>query len=473
VIVALTVPLAFNLRARAQAELETQALVTAQTIAAGIGAEGLTPTPQARRDLQRQAEGFSRQIDGRVLVMGPTGRVLADANPFPLPPTSAVGEDYLTLSRPEIVAALDQGRADSRVRTSDELGTDIMVAAAPIIDEDAGGVPTVVGAVRITLNVEEVSASVRRVTLGLIVIGLGGLLAGMLVAFGLAGSLADPLQRLASAARRLGTGDLSVRAGDVGGAAEIRDLAASFDEMADRLERTVQAQREFVANASHQLRTPLTGMKLRLEAARTDAETGRREDLARQVEAADREVDRLSATVDRMLLMAHDIERGEAIHVDLADAARIAVERWGDRAEAIELSTPAGDGPGATLAQINPTDLDQILDNLLDNAIAYAPGPIEVRVRPEGRRVTLVVRDHGPGIPQDEQVRVTERFYRGRGAPAGGSGLGLAVARDAAEKWGGALSVTDAEGGGTAIEVRLRSAASPETPGTTTEQERP
>jgi signal transduction histidine kinase len=173
-----------------------------------------------------------------------------------------------------------------------------------------------------------------------------------------------------------------------------------------------------------------------------------------------------------MLLMAHDIERGEAIHVDLADAARTAVERWSGRAQAIDVSVPAADGPGATLAQINPTDLDQILDNLLDNAIAYAPGPIEVAVRPDGRRVSLVVRDHGPGIPQDEQVRVTERFYRGRGAPAGGSGLGLAIARDAAEKWGGTLAVTDAEGGGTAVEVQLRSAASPETPGAATEQER-
>jgi len=78
---------------------------------------------------------------------------------------------------------------------------------------------------------------------------------------------------------------------------------------------------------------------------------------------------------------------------------------------------------------------------LIDNALRYAPGPIEVRATDHGDRVGVSVADHGPGIPADEVSRVTERFYRGRGAPAGGSGLGLAIARELAERWGGGLSV--------------------------------
>ncbi|MGE5227502.1 MAG: ATP-binding protein, partial [Planctomycetaceae bacterium] len=246
-------------------------------------------------------------------------------------------------------------------------------------------------------------------------------------------------------------GDLSARAGDVEGTAEVKELAHSFDEMAGRVERTVQSQREFVANASHQLRTPLTGMKLRLESAIAEAPS---DDVRRQLEAADKEVDRLSEIVDRLLVMSHEIEQGVPTHVDLAEAVRRAAERWHDRAAQMG-SRLQVHGP-SSVAQANPTDIDQILDNLLDNAIAYAPGPIDVTTGLDDGRAWFAVRDHGPGIPAGERDRVVERFYRGRSAPAGGSGLGLAIARELAEKWGGSLSVADTEGGGTEIRVRFR-----------------
>ena len=94
--------------------------------------------------------------------------------------------------------------------------------------------------------------------------------------------------------------------------------------------------------------------------------------------------------------------------------------------------------------------MDQILDVLLDNAMAYAPGPIELAHGSTDARAWVSVRDHGPGIPPEERDRVTERFYRGTGAPSGGSGLGLAIARELAEKWAGTLTIAAAEGGGTA-----------------------
>src|SRR5690606_4249872 len=127
----------------------------------------------------------------------------------------------------------------------------------------------------------------------------------MILAYLLAGSLARPLRRLADAARRLGSGDLSSRTEGVGGAREVEELARSFDEMAARMEATVRAQREFAANASHQLRTPLAGMKLRLEAV--DA-AGLPDDARRQVAAAEREVDRLTGIVERLLATARAAE---------------------------------------------------------------------------------------------------------------------------------------------------------------------
>ena len=209
-----------------------------------------------------------------------------------------------------------------------------------------------------------------------------------------------------------------------------------------------------MANASHQLRTPLTGMKLRLESAIAEAPT---DEMRHQLEAAEREVDRLSEIVDRLLVMAREIERGAPTRVDLGDTAHRAVERWQDRADRLEGSiTSSGTKAGA---QANPTDVEQILDNLLDNALAYAPGPIEITTGTSDRHSWLSVRDHGPGIPAEDRPRVVERFFRGRGAPTGGSGLGLAIARELAEKWGGDLTLSDAEGGGTLVTVRFRGAA--------------
>jgi two-component system, OmpR family, sensor kinase len=187
-----------------------------------------------------------------------------------------------------------------------------------------------------------------------------------------------------------------------------------------------------VANASHQLRTPLTGVKLRLESV-IDAN----DDPSSQadLQAAEREVDRLSEIISRLLLMSRQIEAGDATRVDLADAARRAVERWRGRAEhaGATLTVDGEDG----VAQANPTDVEQVLDNLLDNAIAYAPGPIKIQTGRRDGKVFVAVEDQGPGIPLEEIPRVTERFYRGMGVHSGGSGLGLAIAKELAEKWEG------------------------------------
>ena len=243
-----------------------------------------------------------------------------------------------------------------------------MATAVPIQDEER-----LLGAVRITRSVQQVNDNIRNITIGLGAIGLAALAVGMLLAFWLAGSLSRPLTRLAAAAKRLGHGDLSARAGDVSGAREVEELGQSFDEMADRLERSVQAQREFVANASHQLRTPLTAMKLRLEGAIAEAPD---EAVRQRLEAADLEVDRLSGIVDRLLMMAREIEEGTSANVELSEAVDRAVLRWNERAGQRD-STVVAQGDGGA-ARVDPTDLDQILDNLLDNATSYAPGEVTI-----------------------------------------------------------------------------------------------
>ena len=437
-LLALGIPLTINLQRRATAELETQALIQAQGIAALIEERDLDDPERLDQIVLETAP----QVGGRVLVVDADGVMLADSDG-----PASLGALYATPGRPELEAALD-GIPTSDIRDSADLGHDIMATAVPI--QEAG---VVLGAVRITKNVQQVNDHVRNITLGLAAVGLAGLGAGLLLAFGLAGSLSRPLSRLADSAKRLGAGDLTTRAGSIRGAREIEDLGRSFDEMAGRLERSAQAQREFVANASHQLRTPLTAMKLRLEGAIAESHEP---EVRTRLEAADREVDRLSEIVDRLLVMARQIEEGASSRVDVGEAVTRARDRWDERARHLD-STVLSSGEGG-LARADPTDLDQILDNLLDNAIAYAPGEITIGSAVADGAVVVAVHDHGPGIPEGDLAQVTERFYRGAKAPSGGSGLGLAIARQLAEKWGGSLQISSNEGEGTRVELRLQHA---------------
>lgn len=442
--VALEVPLVLNLQRRAETEAERIAQAQAQTIAADLGSR---PVAERRdpEEVQDLVDRYADTVNGRIVVVGEDGIVVADsAGP------EQVGVDYATASRPEVVAAVEGDVPASDQRYSDVLQQDILATAVPVF---VGGRPEG-GAVRITTPLAPVQANVRQTTIGLAAIGFAGFLAGLILAFVLARSFSRPLSTLATAAHRLGRGDLSARTGGIRGAREIEETAQAFDEMAARLEDTVRAQREFVANASHQLRTPLTGVKLRLEAAMSAEDCSPA--VQEQLEAADREVDRLAGIVERLLVLARRVERGGEHVVDVREAADRAAERFAGRAsQAGATLDVVGDGG---LAVADQGDLDQVLDALIDNAIAYGASPIVVEAGRSDGRVSLAVRDHGPGIPEEDIPRITERFYRGQGAEPGGSGLGLAIVSELVERWGGSVDVARADGGGTRVSVSLPAA---------------
>jgi two-component system, OmpR family, sensor kinase len=308
--------------------------------------------------------------------------------------------------------------------------------------------------VRITRDYAQYADAARRSTIGIVLIGVAGLVAGIVIAFGLAGSLVAPIRGLADTAHRLGEGDLTARAGDVGSTAEVKELGATFDEMADRLERTVQAQREFVANASHQLRTPLTGLRLRLEAAALKADDP---DVERELVAAERETVRLARLLSELLTLARERERPEPEEVSLAEAAREAHDRWEGPAQTGGRRLLVR-GEGEPLVAATDADLAVILDNLIENALNYSPLASTVAIEWGQREgsARLAVLDEGPGIDPAERERVFERFYRGEaGADAPGTGLGLSVVEALAERWDGSIGLRDRPSGGTEAEVLL------------------
>jgi signal transduction histidine kinase len=435
-LIALGVPLAVSLRDRVDAEVRGQARSQADVVAAS--ASELLGRPR-RGGLRKLVRVSADSVRGRVIVVDRRGRLLADSAGAP------AGRSYA--DRPEVRAAL-HGHGEQITRKSETLGAEILATSAPVLSRGR-----VDGAVRVTQSVAAVHSAVRTAILDLAalagIVMLLGLGAGAVVAQ----RIARPIRRLDRAARRVATGELEARVA-VEGASEQRSLARAFNEMTQRIRRLLRAQQDFVADASHQLRTPLTGLRLRLEGL---SERFRGEEAAvEELAAALAEIDRLSLIVEELLVLSRAGEQElPAEELDLEDAAERAAERWRRSADerAIQLRV-GGDGSGAS-AWCAAHDLDRSLDALLENALRYSPAGTLVEI--ESAAGSIVVLDRGPGLEPGEEEAVFERFSRGsagRHGP-GGTGLGLSIARELVRQWGGEVTLAAREGGGTRASIRF------------------
>lgn len=295
-------------------------------------------------------------------------------------------------------------------------------------------------------------ASVQRTWLGIGAVGLTVLAVGGGAAWLLGRRLSEPFEELAGTARRLGEGDFTARA-PRSGVEEADAIAAALDATADRLGRAIARGRAFTADASHQLRTPLTALRLHLETLAAGAGPDVDDDV---LAAALAEADRLEMTVDELVALtqldepAQDVDVG-ALVAERVDAWRSLLEQAGRRVRVERLPAPR--------VRVRPAAVGQALQVLLDNARQHGSGTVTVRVEPTlpdgsqpDRGVRVVVADEGPGIPVE--VADAPRSGRDRGGGplplSGGRGLGLA--RSLIEAEGGRLVLdATAEGGRAAI----------------------
>ena len=359
-----------------------------------------------------------------------------------------INRDFAT--RPEITEAL-QGRRATGTRSSDTLATDILYVAVPVA---SGG--TVHGALRVTIDTSDVSARIHRFWFGLAAIAVVILGLVALVGWWLARSVTRPIRQLQADAERFADGDLTVSPAPAGGPPEVRALAASIAVMATRLDELLAAQRTFVADASHQLRSPLTALKLRLEnlQSRLDA------DGLTDLDAAVEETDRLGALVHDLLQLTRADHRPPRVAVDLTRLSADRIDTWTAVADSrhVELRTAGLDTPA--IVDAVPGAIEQILDNLLDNALNASPAgsTITVTVIAGPHAHELHIADQGVGLDDEHKALATHRFWRGT-TSGDGTGLGLAIVDALATASGGRLQLSDGSDGGLMATVSFRDSA--------------
>jgi len=311
-----------------------------------------------------------------------------------------------------------------------------LIVASPVVKD---------GDVVAVVVTDSPTGQMRSKTLhGWLIIGAGEV-AAMLLALGaalrLTGWVLRPVRVLDATTHDIATGRLKSRVAAAGGPPELRRLARSFNEMADNVEAVLDQQRAFVADASHQLRNPLSALLLRIELLGLELPAGNAE-----AESVKEEGHRLAQVLDDLLGLAFAERAGSQLAAtDITGLTRTRTAAWRPVANRAGIVLEFAEPPTGyeVTGWADPVALSSALDAVLDNAIKFTPRglPVSVGVAADGDRVTITVADSGPGLTDDELARIGDRFWRSaRHQNVQGSGLGLSIARALLREGGGAIT---------------------------------
>jgi signal transduction histidine kinase len=424
--------------------------VLVAVLAAIVVPLGIVVTAQQRRDFRDAARGAARavaalaeeQLDDRT-----TSGALASG----LPRIAGAGDSVAVLNSvgaalatrgqpipPDVIAAARAGRAVPALH-------DRITVTATVGDGER-----TLGLVVLIRDTAPTERRSRLLWLALAGAATAALLVGAVVAASLARWIARPLRSLVDAARAVG-GDVTARANEGAGPAQVRDVAGAFNDMADRVAALLETQRGMTAEVSHQLRTPLAALRLRLELLGTEV----RGEQAEEVDAMVAETSRLARLVDGLLAVARaEATPSAPAPIDLTAVVAARLASWEPVAD--ERQVVLGTSGGSVRAVATPGHVEQVLDNLIDNALdAVAPGGrITVGVGHRDGCALLTVADDGPGMSAEQMAHAFDRFVTDR-AGNGGTGLGLTVVDRLVAADGGGIDLRQTPGGGLTVEVAL------------------
>ncbi len=382
----------------------------------------------ALEELGRDAEKARVALTERM--MNDTS-LMHDALPEPHDPSVRIGVYNV---KGELVAGHGTMYLESQVLHAMDTGVEeqgsengSVLAAVPLLD-DLGHARFVVRAAQPASMIDR-QAQLTWLAMATLALVIMLLVAGL--ARAQARRIARPLERLASAAEDLGHGDFSIRALD-SGVAEVDAASASLERTARRLGGLLERERAFSADASHQLRTPLTAVRLGLESALITPES----DLRAATTDALVDLDRLEQTVLDLLALARDTRTGREATDVVGLAGEVGV-LWRRRLAEVGRSIELSSHPGIPAVAVSPPALRTVLDVLFDNALTHGRGAVTVSVHSSASTVTIEVGDEGEGVTGD-----VEQIFRRRSPEASGTGIGLALARSLVEADGGRLLVT-------------------------------
>ncbi len=408
---------------------------------------GIQPQEIASR-LKEQAS----EQDTRMLILTPNGDVLADT------------QEELTGAHLDL-QQFQQTRTDPQRRFSlgrfsvpgGETVFYVAVTLRGIVQEQS---------LVLVLAAPRRSGLLSDLTTTLLIAGSVAFFLSVVLALIITRSISEPLRRIALAAREIAQGhydqELDITAPD-----EVRSLAHSFNVMARQVEASQQAQRDFVANVSHELKTPLTSIQ-GFSQALLDGTAKDEEARRRAAQIVSDEAERMTRLVDDLLDLAR-IEAGQIVMahepLEVGRLLRGCVEKFALRAEesGVDLKLEIEDIKAEGRPLLGDGDrLAQVFTNLIDNALKHTPhgGRVIVAARPvsEGQQLEISVADSGPGIPAEDLSRIFERFYqvdKSRAKGKGGVGLGLAIAREIVQAHGGKIEAESVGGLGTRLAVTL------------------
>lgn len=389
------------------------------------------------------------ELGGRLLAVDADGKVQLDTF------GTRSGQ---RLSIPETVAVLLYGEKSAfgiHRLTADGEASYVAVASAAM--ETQG---ETIGVLVLSMPVDELQNALETVEKQLMTVFFIVAGAAMAAALALSGMLTRPVKALTQTIRRMGRGDLSARV-NVRASGELRELAESYNAMAEQIEHLDKSRSQFVSNASHELKTPLATMKLLLENMlyQPDMPQELRTEFMQDI---NHEIDRLSGIITDLLTLTQMDSHSSPLRVTRVNLSALTEETVHTLqiAAAKKQQTLTADIAPDVLLDGDQGKLTQIFYNLMDNAIKYTPegGHIAVTLTQSGANAIFAVADDGIGIPEEDQKHIFERFYRvdkARSRATGGTGLGLSIVRQLAAMHGGTVSVSSQPEQGAVFTVTL------------------